>query len=379
MERPRDESAGLGDVDPHYTFAELVRLGLGSSAASLRLQQGPGRSPGAGPWPYPAAAILGLPAQGRPWDPARSWSWWHSLLLFVLGAAWGLQFAVLKIATESSLSELGILSVSMVLLAVVYALTLTFRRSWFRPRRRHLSFFVISSLFGFVLPLGGVVLVAEQLTAGIMVFYTEALIPVFTVAIVLTLGTERLSRRRLTAVALALIGVAIAVWPEQVFSSGNRLEGFLIALVVPLAYAIDGVYVAARWPEDLSAFQVVTGEAVTAAAILLPLWLLFEGAAGLPQTMGTGEWAILAFVPVSYLEVYLYFYLLSTAGAVFVSFGCFVSLFAGFFWGLLLLGESHSPLVWLAVAVVSVALYLIVAERRPDGTAGEGALKGSRA
>ena len=85
--------------------------------------------------------------------------------------------------------------------------------------------------------------------------------------------------------------------------------------------------------------------------------------------MGTAEWAILAFVPVSYLEVYLYFYLLRVCGAVFVSFGSFVSLFAGFFWGATLLGEVYGAAVWIAVAFVSLALYLITVRRRESAAA----------
>ena len=80
--------------------------------------------------------------------------------------------------------------------------------------------------------------------------------------------------------------------------------------------------------------------------------------------MGPGEWAILAFVLISYLEVYIYFHLLRTAGAVFVSFGSFVSLFAGFFWGGVLLGEAPRSSVWLAVGLVWLALYLIGLEGR---------------
>ena len=64
------------------------------------------------------------------------------------------------------------------------------------------------------------------------------------------------------------------------------------------------------------------------------------------------------------MEVYLYFYLLKTRGAVFVAFGCFVSLFAGFLWGMALLGERHGTIVWVAVATVTLALYLITVNRR---------------
>lgn len=287
----------------------------------------------------------------------------------MLGVSWGLQFTLLKIATGAGLGELGILTVCMVLLAAAYMVALAIKKAWFRPTRRHGRFFIISGFFGYVVPLGGVILVADYLSAGLIVLYSEALIPLFTIAIALALRTERVTTRRLTAVAVALSGVAVALWPELVSSTSARLEGLLVVFTIPLAYAIDGVYVAARWPEDLSPLQVVAGEAMAAAAMLLPFWFIFEGFTASPASIGPGEWAILAFVPVSYLEVYVYFYLLRTSGAVFVSFGSFVSLFAGFFWGLLLLGEQPRPSVWIAVGLVAFALYMISAKGRGRGPA----------
>ena len=64
-------------------------------------------------------------------------------------------------------------------------------------------------------PLGGVLMLAEHLSAGLIVFYSEALLPVFTVVIAVALKTERLTSRRLTAVACALIGVAVALWAME--------------------------------------------------------------------------------------------------------------------------------------------------------------------
>ena len=49
---------------------------------------------------------------------------------------------------------------------------------------------------------------------------------------------------------------------------------------------------------------------------------------------------------------------------MFVSFGSFVSLFAGFFWGMTLLGEQHGAPVWIAIALVTLALYLVTVSRR---------------
>jgi drug/metabolite transporter (DMT)-like permease len=287
---------------------------------------------------------------------------WHAVLLFILGALWGLQFTLLKIASGSHLSEVGILSVSMLLLAAAFVVTLVACRACFRPTRQHVRFFILSGLFGFVLPLGSIIYVAEHLSAGLIVFY-ESLTPIVTVAMALGLRTETLSAQRIAAVALGMLGIVVVLWPELSVPQGARFEALIVAFIIPLAFAADGIYVASRWPNDLRAIQVVTGETVAGCAMLLPFYLCSGESFAFPRDWQSGEWAMLAFVPVSFLEVCLYFYLLKNAGAVFVSVASFISLFAGIFWGMTFLGEEHPLSVWIAVIFVSLALYMVTVKK----------------
>lgn len=70
---------------------------------------GPGIPSGTGKAARQALAIS--------WRPGSVKAWWYGLLLLVLGASWGLQFTLLKIAVDARLGELDILAVSMALLA----------------------------------------------------------------------------------------------------------------------------------------------------------------------------------------------------------------------------------------------------------------------
>ena len=112
----------------------------------------------------------------------------YAILLFILGAAWGLQFTLLKRAADSELDELSILTLAMFLLAFAYLIGLACSRAWFRPSLRHIWFFSVSALFGFIVPLSGVMLVAEELSAGLIVFF-ESLTPLLTILLVLVAGT----------------------------------------------------------------------------------------------------------------------------------------------------------------------------------------------
>lgn len=235
---------------------------------------------------------------------------------------------------------------------------LTLRRDWFRPTWRHVRFFLVSSMLGFVLPLGCVILAARHLPAGLIVLH-EALTPVFIVVLARAIRSEAVSPRKLAAIVLGMSGVLLVLWPEAIGLGGSPAGALLLALLIPIAYGADAVYVAARWPDDLSCVQVVAGEMIAAALLSAPLLVM----SGEPLTLATGSAAgraaLLIFVLVSFVETYLYFHLLKSAGAVFISIGSFVALFAGIFWGIILNGESHPASVWLAVALVVGALYLV--------------------
>ena len=304
-------------------------------------------------------AWLALPKRNfADWFTLRKPFWQHALLL-VLGAAWGLQFVLLKIATDSGVGEVNILLISMTLLAAGFLAALAAAKAWFRPTWRHIRFFTASGFLGFVLPLGFIVLAARDISAGLIVLF-ESLTPVFTIAIALICRTETLTLRRVVAITFGLLGVFCILAPAAMSPSSLGLLGIGFALTLPLIYGFESVYVAARWPNDLGTLQTVTGEAVAGLVLLLPCLFWMDGvelSSWSPWSMTTGHWAIVVFVLISFLEAYLFFSLISKSGAVFVSLASPISMFAGIFLGMVLIGESHPMSVWLAVGLATFALY----------------------
>ncbi len=280
---------------------------------------------------------------------------WHLLLLFVLGSAWGLQFVLLKIATDAGLGEANILLVSMTLLALAFLGAMAAAKAWFRPTWRHVRFFLISGTLGFVLPLGAVLLAAREISAGVIVLF-EALTPVFTLALALILRTEAVTPRRVLTMTLGLLGVFSIMLPAIAHPGSMSLAAIGFALALPVIYALECVYVGACWPDDLRPLQVVTGETVASAIMLLPCLLWLDGVDPVSMARTFDHWAVLLFVLISVFEIYLYYVLIRRAGAVFVSLGSLISMFAGILFGILMIGESHPASVWLAVALAALAL-----------------------
>ncbi|MGI9491657.1 MAG: DMT family transporter, partial [Geminicoccaceae bacterium] len=281
---------------------------------------------------------------------------WHHTLLLVLGAAWGLQFVLLKIATDAGLGEVNILLTSMALLAAGFLAAMAVAKAWFRPTWRHIRFFTTSGFLGFVLPMGCIVIAAREISAGLIVLF-ESLTPVFTILIALLCRTETITLRRVIAITFGLLGVFCILAPTAMNPGGIGLLSIGFALALPFIYGTECVYVAARWPNDLGSLQIVTGEAVAGFCLLLPCLFWMDGVELSSWSMTTGHWAIVVFVLISFLEAYLYFSLISRSGAVFLSLASPISMFAGIFLGIVLIGESHSMSVWLAVGLATFALY----------------------
>jgi len=283
-------------------------------------------------------------------------------MLVAMGAAWGLEFSLLKLVTEAGYPGPGVLLVTLAVIAVAYLALLTLRRRLFRPTPRSLAFFVVIALLGYVLPLLAALWAAPRVPAGLMTLIAS-FTPVVSVVTALAFRTERVSARRLLAVALGTLAAAIVLLPEADLPGYGRLGWLLLVFVVPLTYGVESVYVSVAWPEGLDPLQVAAGQSVAAFLVLLPFWLLF----GVPIPYDAAWPATQLAIPLVALcvlvEVLLYFAIIRASGGVLVNFNMYISLFAGFAWGWAIFGERHGAGVWLAVAVLAAGLALTVTGR----------------
>lgn len=304
--------------------------------------------------------------------------WWPLIVLLLMGMTWGLQFAMLKLAVERGRSELSVLLMALVLISLVYAVLVAWKGRAFRPTREHLVFFVVIAILGYILPMGATLYAAPHLPAGIITLFAS-LSPIATFAVAIGLRTETVSRVRIGAMLLGCVSALLVLGPQAELPGRGALAWMLLVLVVPVCYGVESIYVAARWPKGLGVLELGLGEALVAAVLTLPLFLLF----GEPNSFGIGvsvaDLAILVFVLCGVFEVLMYFWLIRTTGGVLVSFGTFVSLFAGIAWGMLIFSERHGPSVWLAVAVLVGGLTLVCLDTaRSTRQAAEQSSPGSR-
>jgi drug/metabolite transporter (DMT)-like permease len=277
--------------------------------------------------------------------------------LVVMGAMWGLQFAMLKLAAQGGHSDLSILMTALIALSAAFLAVCKLRGERLVMTRRIAVFVTVACVLGYIVPLLATLAASEALGAGLLTLF-GCLSPVVAVAVAVAFRTERVSPSRALGLVLGLAAVGLILVPELRLPNLGAAPYMLIALAVPVAYGVESVYVAHTWPQELSPLVAVTLETLAAAVLTAPAFLIWG--VGFPDVTawGEAETAIAVFVAAGVVESVLYFYLIRHSGGVFVNFGTFVALFAGLAWGMVLFGETHGGVVWLAVALLAASLYL---------------------
>lgn len=287
--------------------------------------------------------------------------------MIVMGTMWGLQFSMLKRAGQGGYSDLTLITFALVLLSTAYLALSAVRGEMIRPERRLLAFFLVTAFLGYIIPLGATLYAATVLDAGILTMIA-CLSPVVAVAAALVLGVESVSFRRSVAVGLGCISVGLIMFPEFEMQEYGHLPWIAVAIVVPLCYGLESIYVSRFWPAGMTPLQAVTGETMVAALIVFPAFLMHDDPGLQSITLSGAELALLVFVAAGIIEGIAYFRIIQSSGAVFVNFGSFVGLVSGVCWGMVLFKETHGSNIWIAVAILVAALALSTQSRTAGGS-----------
>jgi len=295
---------------------------------------------------------------------------WATLgLLLLMGAAWGLEFSMLKLASEAGYSGPSVLLATLAIVAVALVGITSLRRAWFRPTREIAVFLIVIAMLGYILPLLAALWAAPHVPAGIMTLIAS-FTPVVAVATALLLRTERVSPRRIAAVMCGLAAALLVLVPEVRLPQAGNLAWLIVVFAVPLTYGVESVYVSVAWPRGINAMQVATGQSLITLLALVPIQLLFGGPMPFDPTWPDGQLAIPVIAGCVLIEVLLYFAIIGRTGGVLVNFSMYISLFAGIAWGWVIFGEQLDVIVWIAVIVLAVGLALTVRRRGETGEAG---------
>ena len=279
------------------------------------------------------------------------------ILLIFLGSSWGLYFSLLKIAVLSGISYIGILTLTTVGVGIgmIAIALLRGRKPEFKPR--HIGFYLVCALSGYMLPMIAELLVIAHMPAGVLTLIVS-IAPLMTLLFAWMMKTDVINLPRVAGIVLGAFAVFAILLPDAHNSEAVAWQWLLIAMVVPISYAVHHNFTARFWPEGSDSYQVACGEAIFASLILIA-FSLFNWQWQDLQSWNQGHSAILFMALISLIDIYIYFELIRLKGPIYTSHANYFMVISGVLWGMVIFAERPGPLMWISALLLLASLYLV--------------------
>ncbi|MDH3535623.1 MAG: DMT family transporter [Gammaproteobacteria bacterium] len=282
--------------------------------------------------------------------------------LVFLGSSWGLYFSMLKIAALSGISYVGILTLTTLGVGIGMSsiALLRGRRPVFSPK--HVVFYLVCALSGYLLPMIAELLVIAHMPAGVLTLIVS-MAPLATLLFAWLMKTDTINMRRVSGILLGAFAVFAILLPDAHGGGEVAWHWLLLALAVPVSYSIHHNFAARFWPQGSDSYQVACGEAII-GSLLLIAFSTFHWEWQDLQSWNQGHAAILFMAAISLIDIFIYFELIRLKGPIYTSHANYFMVVSGVFWGMVIFSERPSPLMWMSAALLIASLYLI-GERKP--------------
>lgn len=286
-------------------------------------------------------------------------------LLLMTGVLFGLDAPMAKWLSGYSTNALGMaiwVSAVVVMLVLPWAI---YTRNLPKP-----SWFIVwyFLLWGFcTCVLGDVLLlmVAENIQASVVVIImvTEVLM-VYAYSAMTKL--EDSNRKRLLGVGIGFTGVVLVVWAQSTAQGSTSVIWAILALGVPLGYAVIDIMIALNKRTKLHPATSLAMGSIGGLVIMVPIAWYQDGFLSLSLKPGLFEAGVLLWGGLTLLAMLVYVKLVTSAGAVFASQTAYVQTVSGIGVSFVVLGESLSLIVWIALAVIVIGMLLVEPKREPE-------------
>ena len=275
-------------------------------------------------------------------------------LLFVLSSLWALHFSLVKLV-EADDSPLTILVSLLAVLCALFFILLLLQNKLFKFTFKKSLFFSVAGMFAYIIPLSVEFIVAPKIEAGILTLIVSA-VPVFTLIVIWIFRLLNVTIKLVIGTLSGLVGLLILFYGNNDNTSVSIWTVY--ALIIPLSYAFDAIFMEKFWPRNLDSTQVAFGE-TTASLIFVILLSIFYGNKYYDhfQWFTISSFWILAFV--TFIEVWLFFYILNKVGAVFVNLSSYLVMPAGFLWGFLIFGETFTFIKFISTLLICISIFMI--------------------
>lgn len=297
---------------------------------------------------------------------------WHAvqavLLLVACGLLWGAMPMLSKVAGEVDPHPVG-LSLVVNCIGAVTCLTLCWWRGVLhRPNLRDLKFFFIWAILYSLLNQVMIYWISSQLDAAVVSIFT-VLEGLFIFAAAAVLGLERASLRRCGGLLIGLLGMACLFATDQLGDKQFTMALMFVGLMIPLSYAAESIYMAARRPAAIDPLMAVALVMLCSVPLLVVAAVVTDDFMPVHFPPGRTELMAVLIAAATALATLAYFVLIRISGPVYAGQVAYFNAVCGVGWGVVVLGESISWSLMLALVLILCGLTLVrPAPQRPATT-----------
>ena len=286
-----------------------------------------------------------------------------TLILLIVGVSWGLTAPLSKIAVSTGHHYLGLLIWQIIIMILSLGLIQIFRKKKLPLNLNCFWRYVLVALLGTILPNSIMYKAYFHLQSGIMSILVS-IVPMIAFLLVLVLKMEKFEIRRFLGVLFGIFAIILIVFPKLDLGYIGEVGWILLALLSPLCYAIEGVWINKIGIAKLDPIEVILGASILGFFILMPIVALNGYWITPYRVWGPAEFAITASSLIHSLIYISYIWLIGKAGVIFASQVSYIYTASGIGFSIILLGEGYSLFVWAAVILMLMGLMMVRPSRR---------------
>ena len=286
-----------------------------------------------------------------------------TLILLIVGVSWGLTAPLSKIAVSTGHQYLGLLIWQIIIMIFSLGLIQIFRKKKLPLNLNCFWRYIVVALLGTILPNSIMYKAYFHLQSGIMSILVS-IVPMIAFLLVLVLQMEKFEIRRFLGVLFGIFAIILIVFPKLDLGYLGEVGWILLALLSPLCYAIEGVWINKIGIAKLDPIEVILGASILGFFILMPIVALNGYWITPYRVWGPAEFAITASSLIHSLIYISYIWLIGKAGVIFASQVSYIYTASGIGFSIILLGEGYSLFVWAAVILMLMGLMMVRPSRR---------------
>ena len=286
-----------------------------------------------------------------------------TLILLIVGVSWGLTAPLSKIAVSTGHHYLGLLIWQIIIMILSLGLIQIFRKKKLPLNLNCFWRYVLVALLGTILPNSIMYKAYFHLQSGIMSILVS-IVPMIAFLLVLVLQMEKFEIRRFLGVLFGIFAIILIVFPKLDLGYIGEVGWILLALLSPLCYAIEGVWINKIGIAKLDPIEVILGASILGFFILMPIVALNGYWLTPYRVWGPAEFAITASSLIHSIIYISYIWLIGKAGVIFASQVSYIYTASGIGFSIILLGEGYSLFVWAAVILMLMGLMMVRPSRR---------------